>query len=172
MKARETVFSLVAGSPCPRTVYFNSLPQPLGEESSGRSIHPSIKCRISLLISIIEDRSNQFFPIIFFAFKITCHLQKWIICVVLFCQKSGSRWIFQVRMNRADIFGIRSSHSQVIPPDCYQVLYLQSSSYGIPPVHFLSEPKPRCLQPEVCTQLPSLLTPLRIFNSTSSWVLK
>lgn len=70
MKARETVFSLVAGSPCPRTIYFNSLSQPLGEEFSGRSIHPSIKCRISLVISIIEDRSNQFFPITFFAFKI------------------------------------------------------------------------------------------------------
>lgn len=44
MKARDTVFSLAAGSPCPGAVYVNSLPQPLGEESSGHSIYPPIKC--------------------------------------------------------------------------------------------------------------------------------
>lgn len=70
MKARDTVFSLVAGSPCPGAVYINSLTQLLGEESSGQSIYPSVKCWIALVISIIEDWSNQLFPTTFFVFKI------------------------------------------------------------------------------------------------------
>lgn len=70
MKARDTVFSLVACSSCPGAVYMNSLPQPLEEESSGHSIYPPNKCWILPVISIIEDRSRQFFPTNFFPVRI------------------------------------------------------------------------------------------------------
>lgn len=43
----------------------------------------------------------------------------WI--VPLFCQKAASRWVFGVRENRGDIFGVESSHGHLIPPDCYHV---------------------------------------------------
>lgn len=62
----------------------NSLPQPLQEESRGHSIYPSNKCWISLVISIIEGRSSQFFPTFFFPvriFQISLKLNYW--CTII-----------------------------------------------------------------------------------------
>lgn len=101
----------------------NSLPQPLGEESGGHSIYSPNKCWISLVISVIEGSSSQFFPTFFFPCKDLQDVFKiellWI--VPLFCQKAASRWVFGVRENRGDIFGVESSHGHLIPPDCYHV---------------------------------------------------
>lgn len=111
-------------------MYMDSFSLSLGEEPGSHSIHPSTEYRISLVISLIEDRTNWFFLATFIAFKICVAIYhgKWILCVLQFCQKAGSRWTFGVRAKRAGSFGVRSSHGQLIPPGCYMLRTIQDNS--------------------------------------------